>query len=254
MATELSERDRMTVVEHLTELRKRLVVALIAIAVGMVGAFIFKDYVFQLIMRPLGMVPGVEAELLTISPSEPFMTVLKVSIYTGFLIALPVVFYELWAFIMPALYEREKRRLLPYVFFTTVLFLGGVVFAYYLVLPVGLKFLLGYGGDLFTQQVRAAEYISFVSMFLLAFGVVFEIPAVVLLLSVAQLVHARTLQRSRKYAVLVFAVVSMVLTPSQDPLSMGLMMGPLYVLFELGILLARLTERRRRKRAAVAAS
>jgi sec-independent protein translocase protein TatC len=241
----------MTVIEHLTELRKRLVVSLAAIMMGMIGAFIAKDFVFELIMAPLEN-SGLDAELVTLGVAEPFMTVLKVSIYTGFLVSLPVIFYQFWAFIMPALYEKERRRILPYVFFTTTLFLGGVLFAYFLVLPVGLRFLVGYGGELFSQQVRASEYIGFVSMFLLSFGVVFEIPMVVLLLSIAELVTARGLRRSRKYALLVIAVAAMVLTPSGDPLSMMLMMGPLYVLFEFGIVLARVVERRRRKRALAA--
>lgn len=244
----ITEQERMTVVEHLTELRKRLVISIAAIIVGMIAAFVFKDFIFELIMTPLDK-SGLDADLVTLGVAEPFMTVLKVSIYTGILLALPVVFYEFWAFVMPALYESERRRVLPYVFFSTVLFLGGVLFAYYLVLPVGLRFLVGYGGELFSQQVRASEYIGFVSMFLLSFGVVFEIPAVILLLSVADLISARTLRRTRKYALLVIAVASMVLTPSGDPLSMMLMMGPLYVLFEFGIVLTRIVERRRRKRA-----
>jgi sec-independent protein translocase protein TatC len=242
------DETRMTVVEHLGELRKRVVISLLAIVAGVVACFIAKDWLFEVLKRPLRGVDGLEPELVTLSPAEPFMTVLKVAIYAGFLLALPIVFYQFWAFIMPALYERERRRVLPYVLFTTVLFLSGVVFAYFVVLPVGLRFLVGYGGDIFSQQLRASEYIGFVSMFLLGFGVVFEIPAVVLLLSAAELVSAQTLIRGRKYAVLVIAVISMVLTPSQDPVSMMLMMGPLYVLFEFGIALARITERRRRKR------
>jgi sec-independent protein translocase protein TatC len=247
------ESPRMTIVEHLTELRKRLVRAIGAIILGMIAAFIGKDYVFEAINRPLEG-SGLDAELVTLGVAEPFMTVLKVSIYAGLLVSLPVVLYEFWAFIMPALYEKEKKRVLPYVFFTFILFAAGVVFAYFLVLPVGLRFLVGYGGEMFTQQLRASEYISFVAAFLLSFGVVFEIPAVVLLLSVADIVSAKGLRKGRKYAILVIAVASMVLTPSGDPLTMTMMMGPLFVLYEFGILLASLTERRRRKRAAVAAS
>ena len=111
------------------------------------------------------------------------MTVLKVSIYFGLLLALPVVLWQIWAFIMPALYENEKKRVLPYVLFTTGLFVGGVLFGYYVVLPIGLKFLVGYGGDIFDQQQRAGEYVSFVTLFLLAFGVVFEMPAIMVLLA-----------------------------------------------------------------------
>ena len=176
------------------------------------------------------------------------MTVLKVSIYAGLLLALPIVLWQVWAFIMPALYENEKKSVLPYVLFTTLLFLAGVFFAYYVVLPVGLGFLVGYGGDIFVQQLRAAEYISFVSLFLLAFGAVFEMPAFMLMLTSAELIDHHMLRRVRKYAVIAISVTSMVLTPSQDPVSMLLMMGPLWGLYEIGILLSQLAGRRRAKR------
>jgi sec-independent protein translocase protein TatC len=176
------------------------------------------------------------------------MSVLKGSIYFGLLLALPVLLWQLWAFIMPALYENEKRKVLPYVLFTTVLFAAGVLFGYYVVLPIGLKFLVGYGGPIFNQQQRAGEYISFVTLFLLAFGVVFEMPAVIVLLASADLVGHRRLRSSRKYAIVVIAFAAMVLTPSQDPVSMLLMMAPLILLYELGIVLARIIDRRRVKR------
>jgi sec-independent protein translocase protein TatC len=244
----------MTVIDHLGELRRRVVISIVAIVVGMVVAFIEKDRVFDIIKRPLLNMKGVNADLVTFSPTEPFMTVLKVSIYAGLLLALPVVLWQIWAFIMPALYEREKKSVVPYVFFTTALFVGGIAFAYYAVLPVGLSFLVGYGGDIFVQQLRASEYIGFVSMFLLAFGAVFEMPAVMLLLTSAEIVDHHTLRRVRKYAVVGIAVAAMVLTPSQDPVSMLLMMGPLAALYEIGILLSVVFARRRTKRRAADAA
>lgn len=246
----IGDQHRMTVIDHLTELRKRLVISVIAIAVGMVGAFIEKDWVFTVIKRPLTNMKGVKTDLVTFSPTEPFMTVLKVSIYAGLMLALPIVLWQMWAFILPALYENEKRGVLPYVFFTSILFVAGVAFAYFAVLPVGLSFLVGYGGDIFLQQLRASEYISFVTLFLLAFGVVFEMPAVMLMLTAADLVNHTALKRVRKYAVVGIAVAAMVLTPSQDPVSMLLMMGPLLALYELGILLSRVAGRRKAKRRA----
>ncbi|HZK48976.1 MAG TPA: twin-arginine translocase subunit TatC [Thermoleophilia bacterium] len=247
MAT-IGEQKRMTVIDHLTELRRRIVVSVVAVALGMVVAFVEKDWVFGIIKRPLLRMKGVNTDLVTFSPTEPFMTVLKVSIYAGMLLALPIVLWQIWAFIMPALYERERKSVLPYVFFTTALFVGGVAFAYYAVLPVGLGFLVGYGGDIFLQQLRASEYIGFVSMFLLAFGVVFEMPAMMLLLTSAGIVDHHMLKRVRKYAVVGIAVAAMVLTPSQDPVSMLLMMGPLLALYEIGILLSRASGRKRTAR------
>jgi sec-independent protein translocase protein TatC len=251
----LAARDKqkhMTVIDHLTELRRRIVISVLAIAVGMVFAFIQKDWVFGIIKRPLVRMEDVEADLVTFSPTEPFMTVLKVSIYAGLLIALPIVLWQVWAFIMPALYEDERKSVLPYVFFTTILFIGGVSFAYFVVLPVGLGFLVGYGGDIFVQQLRASEYIGFVSMFLLAFGVVFEMPAMMLLLTSAGIVDHHRLRAVRKYAIVAIATIAMVLTPSQDPVSMLLMMGPLAALYEFGIFLSLLSSRRHAKRRAAA--
>lgn len=238
----------MSVVEHLDELRRRIIVATVALVVAVVAAFVGKDWVFYALQRPLKAIRGADAQLVTFSPTEPFMTVLKVSVYAGLILALPVILYEVWSFIMPALYEREKKSVLPYVLFTGALFLGGVAFGYFVVLPVGLKFLVGYGGDIFNQQLRASEYLGFVSVFLLGFGIVFEMPVFVLLLSALGIVSTRRLRRWRKYAVLVIAVLAMAITPSQDPVSMILLMVPLLLLYELGIILGRLSERRRDRR------
>jgi sec-independent protein translocase protein TatC len=242
------EHDRMSIIDHLDELRKRIMISTIAICVGVAIAFVEKGWVFRIIMAPLVHGTGRPIKLLTLSPTEPFMSVLKVSIYFGLLLALPVLLWQLWAFVMPALYENEKKKVLPYVLFTTVLFVCGVLFGYYVVLPIGLKFLVGYGGPIFDQQQRAGEYISFVTLFLLAFGVVFEMPAVIVLLASADLVGHRRLRSSRKYAIVAIAFAAMVLTPSQDPVSMLLMMAPLILLYELGIVLARIIDRRRVKR------
>ena len=247
LAPAADDQQGMTVIEHLAELRKRIIIALAALTVGVVVAFLQQERVFTLLKRPL-LSSGVQAQLITLSPSEPFMTVLKVSIYAGFLLALPIILWQFWAYIMPALYEQERKMVLPYVLVTAGLFLGGVVFAYYLVLPVGLKFLVGYGGEIFLQQLRAGEYVSFVSLFLLAFGVTFELPIVLLLLSSLGLIDSRMLRKQRRVAVVVIAAVAMVLTPSADPVSMLLMMGPLYLLYEFGIMLTRASERRRARR------
>lgn len=249
-----TEHARMSIVEHLGELRKRIMISTIAIVLGVAFAFIKYDLVFKLIMAPLVHATGKPSRLLTLSPTEPFMTVLKVSIYFGLLLALPILLWQMWAFIMPALYEGEKKRVLPYVLFTTVLFAVGVLFGYYVVLPIGLKFLVGYGGDLFDQQLRAGEYVSFVTLFLLAFGLVFEMPAVMVLVASAGVVSHRRMRSSRKYALIAIAAAAMVLTPSQDPVSMLLMMGPLILLYELGIILARIVDRRRAKRERKAAA
>ncbi|MFH0916032.1 MAG: twin-arginine translocase subunit TatC [bacterium] len=237
----------MSLMGHLGELRRRFTYIAIAVVVCVIAAFIEKDWVFKILMRPLR-IAGFTGNLAVFGVTEGFMQILKVSIYAGLLIALPFILYQFWAFILPALYENEKRSTMPYVAFTTVLFLAGVTFGYFLVLPVGLKFMVGYGGQFFNQLFQAERYFSFVSMFLLAFGVVFELPLVMMLLAWAGLVDHLKMRKVRKYAILVEAVIAMVFTPSQDPLSMGLMLGPLIVLYEFGIWLSRIAARRRAKR------
>ena len=240
----------MTVVEHLEELRRRLIVSLVALSVGVVGAFIAQKPEFAVVKRPLAGLTRTHPnlQLVTFSPTEPFMTVLKVSFYVGLLVAIPVILWEFWSFIMPALHENESRTVLPYVALTTGLFLFGVVFGYFLVLPVGITWLINFGGTLFQQELRASDYISFFVLFLLAFGIVFEMPVVLITLAALRVVNSRTLRQKRRWAILINAVVAAAATPSQDPFSMILMMIPLLILYELTILLIQGMERRRERR------
>jgi len=237
----------MPLMGHLGELRRRFTFIAIAAVICIIAAFIEKEYIFRILMRPLRMA-GFTENLAVFGVTEGFMQILKVSIYAGLLIALPFILYQFWAFIMPALYENEKRSTIPYVAFTTALFLGGVAFGYFVVLPVGLRFMVGYGGEFFNQLFQAERYFSFVSMFLLAFGVVFELPLIMMLLAWAGLVDHVKMRKVRKYAILAEAAIAMVFTPSQDPLSMALMLIPLMVLYEFGIWLARIAAKRKAKR------
>jgi len=240
----------MPLTGHLIELRRRLLYVVIVVAACMIGCFVAKDYVFAIVMHPLRSTDV--TELTTLGVTESLMNVLKVSIYAGLIISLPFILYQFWAFIMPGLYENEKRSVVPYVLSTTFLFLAGVVFAYYIVLPVGLRFMLGYGKEFFDQLLQAEKYINFVTLFLLAFGVVFELPLVMMLLAWSGLVDYTKMRKVRKYAILAEAVIAMVITPSQDPVSMALMLIPLMILYEIGILLARIVARRKSKRAEAA--
>lgn len=237
----------MPLMGHLGELRRRITYIAIAVVVCMIAAFIEKDYVLAILMRPLRDA-GFTDNLATFGVTEGFMQILKVSIYAGLLICLPFILYQFWAFIMPALYENEKRSTVPYVAFTAGLFLAGVAFGYFIVLPVGLKFMVGYGNQFFNQLFQAERYFSFVSMFLLAFGCVFELPLVMMLLAWAGIVDHVKMRKVRKYAILVEAAIAMVFTPSQDPLSMALMLIPLIVLYEFGIWLARIAAKRKARR------
>ena len=243
----------MSLMGHLGELRKRLTTAGMVVAVCCIGAFIEKKYVFAVLMHPLHGTPYATQKLVAMSVTEPFMAILEICIYAGLIIALPFVLWEFWAFMMPALYQNEKRGIIPYVAMTSALFLGGVVFCYYLVLPVGLRWLLNFGKGQFTLLVHVDAYVSFVALFSLAFGVVFELPMVMMLLAWAGIVDYKKMAKVRKWAILGEAVVAMVITPSQDPISMLLMLIPLMILYEFGILLARITAKRKARRKELAA-
>ncbi|HEY5528584.1 MAG TPA: twin-arginine translocase subunit TatC [Thermoleophilia bacterium] len=244
-----SNRERsMSLVGHLGELRKRITWAAVAIVICCIGAFIEKKYVFAVLMQPLKHTPYAGQKLLAFTATEPFMAILKISIYAGLIISLPIILWQFWAFIMPALYENERKNIFPYVALTTGLFLGGVVFGYYVVLPIGLKWLLQFSAGQFTVMLHVDAYVSFVSLFLLAFGVVFELPLVMMLLAWSGIVDYKKMAKVRKWAILVEAVVAMVITPSQDPISMMLMLIPLMILYEFGIWLSRIVSKRKARR------
>jgi sec-independent protein translocase protein TatC len=243
----------MPLMGHLGELRKRLTYCAIVVVVACIACFVEKGYVFAVLLRPLHQYTHVD-KLAVLGVTEGFMSILKVCIYAGLVVSLPFILYQFWAFIMPALYENERKSVIPYVASTTALFLGGITFAYFLVLPVGLRFLVGYGSTMFNMLLQADKYISFVALFVLAFGVVFELPLIMMLLAWIGILDHKKMRKYRKYAILVEAVIAMVFTPSQDPVSMMLMLVPLIILYEVGIQLSKLVAKRKAKRRELAAA
>jgi sec-independent protein translocase protein TatC len=239
----------MSLIEHLEELRKRILISLAAITVGMVGCYIFKGWVLELLVDPLG-----DRELITLSPTESFMTVFKVAAYGGLIIASPVVIYQIWAFVRPGLRTKEQRVVLLATAVTSLLFLAGIVFAWLMVLPRGLDFLLNYEADFFNQQIQASRYFSFVALFLLGFGLVFELPAMLLTLTWTGVIDSKTLSRQRRYALIIGAILSAVITPGGDFFSMIAMFVPFVLLYEFSVLGAKLIDRSRRKKAEIRAA
>lgn len=229
--------------QHLEELRKRIVISAVALAVGATVCFIFKGYLLEFLVAPLH-----GKQLITLAPAESFMTAFKVSVYSGVLLASPVIIYQIWAFVAPGLKTKEKRVTFFAAIFTSALFLGGVAFAWWLVLPRGLDFLLNYQSDYFNQQVQASKYFSFVALFLLGFGIIFELPALLLTLARLGIVSSRQLAKNRRYAILVGAIISAALTPSQDAISMLAMAIPFVMLYEVSIHLSRLVQKPRRSK------
>ena len=236
--------ERMTLMEHLGELRKRLFISAAAVVLCMLTAAILQKYVFSLLMHPL---PRAHRSLLTFSPSEPLLVSLQVWFYSGLIVSAPIVIYEFWAFVGPAFTTGERKRILPIAGITAFLFLGGIVFGYWAVLPRGLQFLLGWNAHFFNVQVRAADYLSFAAWFLVAFGAVFEMPVILVGLVTFGIIDVRFLRKHRRAAIVINAVVAAVATPSQDAFSMLAMFIPLVVLYEVAIVVAAVLVRRRRR-------
>ncbi len=232
--------EELPVTEHIEELRQRIFKSVIALVVGFLIAWPFKKDILLFLEKPLP--EDLRGKLIFLSPPEAFFTALKVSFFAGILIALPVVLYQAWKFVEPGLYEHEKRFILPFIFFSLLFFFGGASFAYFVILPFGLRFLLGFMGDLLTPQITVGSYISFVIQMILAFGFVFLLPVVVWLLSKLGVINYRMLENNRKYAILVIFVIAAVLTPP-DIFSQVMMALPLLGLYELSIWIAKITGR-----------
>lgn len=225
-------------VEHLDELRTRIFVAGGAFLAAFAVSAWQNDVLFDIANRPLK-----GREPLTFGVTEPFLTTMTVSAYAALLISLPVLLYQAYAFLLPAFTPEERRVALPLLLLVPVLFAGGVLFGYYVVLEKAIDFLLGFNADQFNTEVRARDYYGFVSLSLMALGALFQIPVAVLILTRAGVVTTDQLRKNRRYAILVIAVAAALL-PTVDPVTMLLEMIPLVVLFELSILLARVFGRR----------
>lgn len=231
----ISHEDELSVVEHLDELRSRLVLSLMAFGIALALCFWQNHLLLELASAPL---PAGHQKLITFGVSEPFTTTVTVSAYGAIILSLPVILYQAYAYLLPAFAERERRAILPLLLLIPVLFIAGIAFGYFVVLPAATKFLLNFNDTQFNVQVRAKEYYGFFSMTLLACGVVFQVPVGILAVTRLGIVKVRQLQRNRRYAYLGCAILAAAL-PGVDPVSMLLETAPLIALYELSILLAR---------------
>lgn len=231
----VSHEDRLTLVEHLDELRNRLIVCAAAFGVALALCFWQNHLLLEIASEPL---PGDHKQLLTFGVTEPLTTTLTVAAYGAIALALPVVLYQLYAFVLPAFSDVERRVALPIMLLAPILFAVGVAFAYFVVMPAAVKFLLGFNDNQFNVQVRARDYYSFFSMTMLACGIVFQLPLAILAVTRLGIVSVAQLRANRRYAYLAIALIAAAL-PGVDPVSMLIEMVPLLALYELSILLAR---------------
>ncbi len=247
---------KMPFLAHLEELRKRLVVSFSAIGVGFVLVFNFRERIIQYLQWPLTTEilmgrrfpflafkskPPI-AKLTALGPAETLWTHFKVAFIAGLLVALPVVLYEVWRFISPGLLPKERRFALPFVVLSTVFFFLGVAFCYFIVLPMALQFLLTFDPSI-QQTPRFSEYVDFTLKFLLAFGVIFELPLAMVIAARMGIVTPQFLARNRKYAILVNFIIAAILTPTPDVFNQCLMALPMCLLYEVGILASRIVAR-----------
>lgn len=240
--TTVNERDKeLSLIQHLDELKRRLTASAIAVGLTTAISFFFAEQIIRLLLIPTGL-----PRCVALSPTENFTTFMRVALFSGIALSMPVILYELYMYVDPALHRHERRFVLTLGPFVLLLFVGGMAFCYFILLPNALKFLITFGGSVIENQLRCGEYLSFVTTFILGLGVVFETPAIIFLLVRVGVVKRSWLAKQRRYVFLLVFVIGAIITPTPDPFNQSLVALPMYLLFELGLLLARFAERARR--------
>ena len=226
----------MPFLAHLEELRWRIIKSLISILVFSVMAYVFSDKILDFLTKSVD-------NIYFTAPTEAFAVRIKISLIAGLILSFPVVFYQLWQFVVPGLMDKEVKMVIPAVIFATFFFIGGAVFCFYLVLPVGIKFLLSFQTDKLKPWLSVKDYISFVSWMILAFGLVFQLPIVSYFMGKVGIITHKTLSKGRKYAIVIILILAAALTPSPDVFSQLMLAAPLYFLYEVSIILVKVTNK-----------
>jgi len=254
------EAAKMPLTEHLSELRKRISISLVAILTGFVVSFIYSENLFSLLTIPLRYdlsfrlsVPFVQlvekklynTSLVFLAPAEAFWMHLKVSMIVGLIFSLPVIFWQLWKFVSPGLLPKERKYIVPFVIISTTFFVIGAAYCLFLVLPFAMGFLLTYKTGSMTPMLSVGSYVDFCLKFILAFGVIFEIPIAIIFFTRVGLITPAKLAKNRKYAILIVFVVAAILTPTPDAFNQTLMALPMIILYEAGILISRIFIRKK---------
>lgn len=241
--SDMSAEDKQTVIEHLGELRKTILIIVASVFIAAMICFSFNELLLQIVTYP---VRSIGQDLIVTGVTEAFFVKLQLSFLAGFIIAFPIVSWALWRFVKPALYKHERRYI--YVLFpaTIILFGAGVVFAYFVVLPMVLKFFVYIAGANLETMFKVDQYVTFVMSFVLPFGLTFELPVITYFLTKLGIIKKEMLSRNRKYALLIIVILGGVLSPGPDPVSQVLMAGPVYLLYEVSIVVANYTAPRNR--------
>ncbi|MFC1886553.1 twin-arginine translocase subunit TatC [Thermodesulfobacteriota bacterium] len=230
----MNEKDKIPFIGHQEELRNRLIKSMIAVGICFFGAFWFQQDLFEILKRPVA-----ETKFITTSIQEGFFTYLKVSLLAGLMLAAPIIICQFWLFFAPGLYKQERRLLIPIVVLSSGFFVGGALFGYFVVFPIGFKFLLSVTPATIIPHLSMKEYLGFSSKLLFAFGLVFELPLLLTFLAKLGVVSVELLKKNRKYAILLFFITSAILIPP-DVVTQTMMAVPLIALYEISIIGARI--------------
>jgi len=230
--------EKQPFIAHLKELRDRLVVSLAGLAVAFIVAYSFKEKIFHFLMQPFIKVMPAGSSFIFTSITEAFITYFKVSLVAALFLAAPVILYEVWMFVAPGLYEKEKKYIAPFIIFGSFFFVGGALFCYYVTMPVVYHFFVSYAGTMIIPMPSLKEYMNLTLKMLIIFGLIFQMPLIAYYLAKAGIINYRGLAKKRRYAILGIAVLSAIITPPEVS-SQLLMALPMYGLFELSVVIAR---------------
>jgi sec-independent protein translocase protein TatC len=243
--TQATEDNKMSLTDHLMELRKRLSRSLIALGIGFLVCYYFKESIFEIITRPLTRVLAKNSYLIYTGLTEAFFTYMKIAFFAALIITSPFILYQIWKFISPGLLPREKKYVVPFVISSSFLFIGGIVFGYFIVLPTAFEFFVSFNNEYLKAMLSFKDYLSLFVTFLLGFGISFELPIFIFFLTKIGVVNAPMLSKQRRYAILIIFLVAAVLTPSPDALSQILMAIPLMFLYEISIFVSKFAEKKK---------
>jgi sec-independent protein translocase protein TatC len=243
------EEEKLPLTSHLEELRKRLITCMIATAVGFCACYSFSEQLFLLLSNPLIKSMPEGSSFIFTGVTEAFFTYMKLAFFAGIFVASPVIIYQIWAFVAPGLYDKERSSILPFVFLAVVFFISGTAFAYFVVFPSAFKFFLTYNTQYVKIMPSIGEYLSFSCLFLLGFGVVFELPVFIICLARLGIIKHNHLRKYRKIVIVGIFIAAAILTPTPDAVNQLLMAVPMLILYELSIITVRFFEKKKESEA-----
>jgi sec-independent protein translocase protein TatC len=243
MKKEKSEEEKLPLTSHLEELKARIIRILITIGIGFGVCYLFKEWSFKVITKPLIAALPAHSSMIFTGLPEAFFIHMKIAFFASLFLTAPYTLFEIWRFVSPGLYKKEKRLVIPFLFFSTLLFSGGILFGYFIALPPAFRFFVSFSTDFLKPMISFREYLSLTLKFLLAFGLSFEMPIFIFFLAKIGVVNSKMLAKQRRFAILIIFIVAAVFTPSPDVISQILMAVPLLILYEVGIILAKFAKK-----------